>query len=130
MNNNSYITPLKKVKGLGVARSGTKDWWLQRKISIILIPLVVWFILKINCFLIEPELAINSLLYSPLRFLCFLILLNLSIFHGMMGMKEICEDYIYRESYKLSVIFLVQVFSYFTMIALSLTLILNFIINI
>jgi succinate dehydrogenase / fumarate reductase membrane anchor subunit len=130
MNNNSYATALKKVKGLGTAKSGTYEWWILRKTSIILIPLTLWFIWVINSFLFDPELVINALLYSPFRFLCFLILLNLSIFHGMLGMKEICEDYIHKESYKFATIFLIQCLSWFTMIALSLTLVLNFFVNI
>lgn len=113
-----------------VSANGTCHWLMQRKTAVIMIPLVVWFAFVINSFLLDPELVINALLYSPLRFFCFLILINVSIFHGMLGIKEICEDYIHNSSYKLITIFLITCLSWVTMLAVSLTLLLNFAINV
>ena len=115
---------------IGSSANGTCHWWMQRKTAIIMTPLVIWFALVINSFLLDPELVINTLLYSPLRFFCFLILVNVSIFHGMLGMREICEDYIHNSAYKIITIFLINCLSWVTMIAVSLTLLLNFVINV
>ncbi len=115
---------------IGSTASGTCHWWMQRKTAIVMIPLVIWFALVINSFLLDPELVINTLLYSPLRFFCFLILINISIFHGMLGMREICEDYIHNNAYKLITVFLINCLSWVTMLAVSLTLLLNFVINV
>ena len=110
--------------------NGTCHWWMQRKTAIIMIPLVIWFAVVINSFLFDPELVMNTLLYSPLRFFCFLILINISIFHGMLGMKEICEDYIHNNAYKFITIFLITCLSWMTMLAVSLVLLFNFVINV
>lgn len=110
--------------------TGTAAWWLQRKTAIILMPLVLWFCWMVISFLFDHELVMNSLLYSPFKFLLFLILLNISIFHGMLGMKEICEDYIHKQSCRIITVFLLECLSWFTMLASSLMLLLNFVINI
>ncbi len=130
MSSSKDTSQLKKIRGLGAANSGTDAWWVQRKTAIILIPLVMWFILVINDFLFNPEIIISLILYSPLRFLCFLILVNVAIYHGMLGIQEICEDYIRHEIYKFTTIFLIQCLSWLTMIAMTLMLLINFIINI
>lgn len=110
--------------------NGTKSWWLQRKTAIILIPLMLWFCWMMISFLFDRELITNCLLYSPLKFLFFLILINISIFHGMLGMKEICEDYIHKDCMCIATIFVIECIGWLTMIASSLMLMLNFIVNI
>lgn len=125
----SFITYFKRVQGYGVARNGLGAWLLQRKTALMLIPLVLWFALNIFCFLADQQTILAQLLYSPLRFILFTLLCNLSLFHGVLGMKEIIEDYVHCEWLKLLTIFLLQAFTYFTMIALTAILCLNFIVN-
>lgn len=126
----SFSTHLKRVKALGSAKSGVDAWWAQRKTALVLIPLVVWFCWTILLFMVDQEKAVIGLLYSPFKFLCFLLLLNISLYHGMLGIKEICEDYIHHEFAKILVIFLVQCLAWLTMLASTGILILNFIANI
>ena len=43
----SIRTPLAHVRGLGTAKDGTHHWWVQRVTSIILVPLVLWFVFSL-----------------------------------------------------------------------------------
>ncbi len=126
----TYKTDLRQAKGLGGSKSGIFHWKWQRISAAALVPLFMWFIYMILNFLVDPEHVLNSLLYSPFELLFFIILINLSIYHGVLGFKVICEDYIHSEFVKIVTV----VFSYFiafiTMCTVTFALMLNFIINI
>lgn len=122
----SFVTHIKKVKSMGVAGNGVGPWWQQRKTALILIPLVFWFVWVMLSFMFDQQEAIVGLLYSPFKLLCFVILLNVSLYHGMLGMKEIFEDYIHNEMAKLVAIFLLQNLTWLVMLATSGMLLLNF----
>jgi succinate dehydrogenase / fumarate reductase membrane anchor subunit len=39
-----YRTPLKRVRGLGSAKSGVAHWWRQRITAIVMIVLIPWLV--------------------------------------------------------------------------------------
>ena len=126
----NYKTDLKIARGLGSAKSGLSHWKWQRISAAALVPLFVWFIYMMLSFLISPDVVINKLLYSPLEMLFFIILINLSIYHGALGIKVICEDYIHVESIKTITMVICYFISFITMCAVTFALLLNFVINI
>jgi len=65
-----------------------------------------------------------------LQLLFFTILINLSIYHGALGIKVICEDYIHHEFKKMIVIISCYFLSFITICAVTFSLMLNFIVNI
>ena len=44
---NSVRTPLARVRGLGAARHGVGDWWMQRVTAVALVPLTLWLVASI-----------------------------------------------------------------------------------
>ena len=130
MNNITYKSDLGKAKGLGGSKSGISHWIWQRISAASLVPLFIWFIYMIVSFLVDPEYALNKLLYAPFELLFFVILINLSIYHGVLGFKVICEDYIHNEFAKIITIVSCYFISFITMCTVTFVLMMNFIINI
>ena len=119
---------LKNVKRLGNT-SGVWHWKFQRITAIALIPLYIWFVLLLCSFITSPEQTIDLVMYRPFSLFLFSIMINLSIYHGMLGFKVVCEDYIHSELVKNGIIVLVYFTSFLTMAALTFSLLINFIVN-
>lgn len=126
----SYMSNLKQVQGLGNNKSCTDHWKWQRISALALVFLYSWFIYLIMRFFDNPEYVVNNLLYSPFSLILFVILINVSIYHGCLGFKVICEDYIHNEFAKNSILLASYFVSFFTICTVSFALIINFIINI
>ncbi len=97
----SIKTPLKKVTGLGSAKSGTTHFWHQRLTALANIPLsifLIWFIASVagaNRLLMVVMLS-NPIISSLLILSIFSIL-----WHMRLGMQVVIEDYIATESRKI-----------------------------
>jgi succinate dehydrogenase / fumarate reductase, membrane anchor subunit len=124
-----YKTNLKRVRGLGSGSSGLSHWKWQRLTAIALVPIYIWFILILFCFIQTPEAVIDKLIYSPFPLLLFVIMINVSIYHGVLGFKVVCEDYIHNEAIKNIMIICSYFASFLTVCAVTFSLLINFIVN-
>lgn len=124
------MSNLKQAQGLGSNKSCTNHWKRQRISAVVLVFLYSWFIYQVMMSFDNPEYIANNLLYSPFSLILFIILLNVSIYHGYLGFKVICEDYIRNEFIKNSILLISYFFSFFTICTASFALLINFIINI
>jgi succinate dehydrogenase / fumarate reductase membrane anchor subunit len=88
-------TPLKRVRGLGSARSGTETFWRQRVTAIANIPLVFFFILSIVTHIGAPYTEVKAYLAEPLVALLLIALVVNAAIHMRIGLKEIIEDYVH-----------------------------------
>lgn len=102
----SFATPLKKVRGLGAAKTGTEHWWLQRVTSIANIPLVLfglWFILA---HLGRSRAEVVASLHNPFVALLLALMLVSVVWHMRLGMQVIIEDYVHGPAAKLAALLL------------------------
>ena len=90
----------------------------------------IWFIYIICVFFIKPHHAITTILYSPLSLVMFLIMVTTSIYHGVLGIKVICEDYIHSFGIRTVILIFVYFVSIITVVLVVFMLFSNFIINI
>lgn len=125
-----FKSDIAKAKNLGAAHSGVSHWVSQRLTAVFLVPLYVWFICILFKFFQNPENMINNVLYSPFSFLALLFLINISLYHSVLGIKVIVEDYIHNEFKKNLLVILSYAITIITMVVISFALILNFIVNI
>jgi succinate dehydrogenase / fumarate reductase membrane anchor subunit len=88
-------TPLKRVRGLGAARSGTETFWRQRMTAIANIPLVLFLILSIVTHIGAGYDAVHAYLAQPIVALAMLTLVISAAIHMRIGLKEIIEDYVH-----------------------------------
>ncbi|WP_018700067.1 succinate dehydrogenase, hydrophobic membrane anchor protein [Amorphus coralli] len=90
-------TPLKRVRGLGSARSGTDHFWQQRLTALANVPLIIFFVILVISLAGESYEVVHDRLASPWVAI-FLILTIISITHHMrLGMQIVIEDYVHGE---------------------------------
>jgi len=94
-------TPMRRVRGLGAARSGTRQFWHQRITSVAGIPLTIGLLLIITALLGRSHAAVVQILGSPLVAITVLLFIINTAYHMWIGMQEIILDYVHEESWKL-----------------------------
>ena len=88
-------TPLKRVRGLGAARSGTETFWRQRLTAVANIPLIAFLIYTIVAHVGAPYAEVRTYLAQPLVTILLLALVINAAIHMRIGLKEIIEDYVH-----------------------------------
>jgi succinate dehydrogenase / fumarate reductase, membrane anchor subunit len=95
------LTPMRRVRGLGSARSGTGHFWHQRVTSVALLSLTAIFIVIVVSLLGRNHAAVAQVLGSPLVAIVMMLFIGTSIYHMWIGMQEIIIDYVHDEMPKL-----------------------------
>jgi succinate dehydrogenase / fumarate reductase membrane anchor subunit len=88
-------TALKRVRGLGAARSGTETFWRQRMTAVANIPLVIFLILSIVTHIGTDYAEVRAYIAQPIVALLLLALVINAAVHMRIGLKEIIEDYVH-----------------------------------
>jgi succinate dehydrogenase / fumarate reductase membrane anchor subunit len=97
---NELRTAARRVRGLGAARSGTKDFWHQRVTSVAGIPLTIALIVIVIALLGRSHAAVVQILGSPLVAVIMLLFILNSVYHMWIGMQEIILDYVHEDKSK------------------------------
>ena len=124
-----YLSDIKRAKNSGLGH-GYGHWKMQRITAIALALLYFWFIYIVCVFFTNRYSAITTILYSPVSLVMFLIILTTSVYHGVLGIRVVCEDYIHNICIRTAVLIAVYFFSIITVVFSVFLLIINFIINI
>ena len=78
-------TPLSRVRGLGSARSGTRDFWLQRLTSIASVPLTIYFVFVVATLAGRSHATVSATLGDPV---VAILLLNFLVLWGYPTLTE------------------------------------------
>jgi len=97
-------TPLGRVRGLGAARSGTREFWRQRLTAVANVPLTIAFVFIVVALLGRNHAAVVQILGSPLVAIVMLLFIFSITVHMRLGMQVIIEDYVQDEGAKLVLI--------------------------
>jgi len=97
MSNNSQLrSELAKVRGLGSAKSGTKDFINQRLTAIAMIPLGLWFVCSLLCIATSGDTAKTAAFFaSGFNSSMLILLLAAMFYHAKIGVQIIIEDYLH-----------------------------------
>ncbi len=108
---------LGRARGLGSAKEGVQHWWAQRLTAIALVPLSLWFVAGL-VFLTDVDHATAiQWLGSPVTLGLMSLFLVALIYHAVLGLHVVIEDYIHAKAVKLILLLFVQ----FAGIALAVT---------
>lgn len=100
MKNASMRTPLRRVRGLGAAGSGTGMFWHQRVTSVAGIPLTIALVVIVISLLGRSHAAVVQILSSPLVAILMLLFIINTAYHMWTGMQEIILDYVHADRWK------------------------------
>jgi succinate dehydrogenase / fumarate reductase, membrane anchor subunit len=90
-----YRTPLKEVRGLGSARSGTEHFWLQRVTGTANIIVIAFLLYAVLTLAGAPRSEVKAFFSQPINAV-FGVLLAVSVtVHMRIGMQAILEDYVH-----------------------------------
>lgn len=105
----SFRSALGRVRGLGSARNGTQHWWIQRLISLVLIPLGIYFCTTFFQNVIEGGYK-EAIVWirSPYTSTLLILFLLTTLHHTASGIQVVVEDYVHCEKVKLLSIFFVK----------------------
>lgn len=90
----SIKTPLRRVRGLGAARTGTDHFWTQRLTAIANIPLVLAFVAVVILVVGRPYAEARAILAYPVVSILIILLVLSAVNHMRIGMQVIIEDYV------------------------------------
>ncbi len=91
-------TGIGRVRGLGSARSGSHNWWMQRVTAAGNVILLLWFVTSL---LRLPALDYDTVvkwLSSPLVAVPMLLLVANVFWHLRLGLQVALEDYLHDEA--------------------------------
>lgn len=96
----SMKTPMKKVRGLGSAKSGTDHFWKQRLTAMANVVLALALVALLACAGSKDPVAMRALLAQPLVSLLLVLFIISGVIHMRLGMQVIIEDYVPHEGPK------------------------------
>ena len=99
---NEMRTPMRRVRGLGAAHSGTKDFWHQRVTAVAGIPLTIAAVVIVIALLGRSHAAVVQILGSPIVAIIMLLFIINTAYHMWIGMQEIILDYVHEDKVKLA----------------------------
>ncbi len=99
-------TPLGRVRGLGSAKTGTEEFWLQRMTAIASIPLTIAGLVLVISLTARSYPAIKQILASPLVAVLLILFVIANAMHMKIGVQIVIEDYVYDKKQKFTLLML------------------------
>lgn len=95
------VTPLGRVRGLGSARSGARNWWLERLTSVSTFLLFVWLIVSLVRLPRLDHATVTEWLAGPWAAVPMVLLVVSTFWHLKLGLQVVIEDYVHEDGTKL-----------------------------
>lgn len=96
---------LGRVRYLGSAKHGARHWWIERILSLALVPLSAWFMIELIGHLMDStRLELRAWIANPLVALALAALTIVAFVHTRMGLQVIIEDYVHTKWKEISLI--------------------------
>jgi succinate dehydrogenase / fumarate reductase membrane anchor subunit len=105
-------TPLGRVRGLGSARTGTEEFWLQRMTAIASIPLTIAGLSLVISLTGRSYPAVKQILGSPLVAVLMILFILANVIHMKIGVQVVIEDYVYNKNQKFTLLILNTFFAW------------------
>ena len=99
-NPSSIRTAAAKVRYLGSAHAGTHHAWRMRITSLALVPLTIAFVWIVLSLIGKDHATVRATLGHPFAAILMLLFVPTGVYHMMLGMQTIIEDYVHGEHAK------------------------------
>ncbi len=91
-----FRTPLKNVRGLGAAKTGTEHFVYQRLTATALVVLATWFLIFVLSLVGADHATASAAIAKPWNAIPVVGLLIAMFWHAQIGLQVILEDYIHN----------------------------------
>ena len=119
----SLRTPLARARGLGSAKDGVAQWWAQRVTAVLLAPLSLWFLACALPMLAADYADARVWLAQPLNALLLLSLVLSAIYHALLGVQVVIEDYIHERWLEITLLTSIKLLAFFAALATALAIV-------
>lgn len=106
----SYRSPLGRARGLGSAKQGTHHFWVQRVSAVALIPLSLWFVFSLARLDAGNFEAVRWWIQAPSVAVALVLFIAAALYHSMLGVQVVIEDYVAHEGSKIFALLASQFF--------------------
>ncbi len=89
---------LRRVRHLGSARDGLREWQLQRKTALALIPLGLYFVASMLRLAVSDQLTAAQWLSSPVPALLTILFVVSLFVHAAIGLRSVLLDYVHTRA--------------------------------
>lgn len=96
------LTPSRRVRGLGSAKSGTEHWWHQRVTSVALVPLSLFVVVLMASLIGADHAEVVARIGHPVVATGLILTLGAVAWHMQLGMRVIIEDYVHGPGWKVA----------------------------
>ncbi len=91
-----FRTPLKNVRGLGAAKTGTEHFVHQRLTATALVPLTIWFLIFVLSLIHSDYAGAVEAVSKPWNAMLLVGFLIAAFWHAQLGLQVVLEDYIHN----------------------------------
>ena len=91
-----FRTPLKNVRGLGAAKTGTEHFVHQRLTATALVVLSIWFLVFVLSLLGADYVTATAAVAKPWNAILVVGFLVAMFWHAQIGLQVVLEDYIHN----------------------------------
>ena len=98
----SLQSPLGRVLGRGSARQGVSHWWVQRLTAIALIPLTLWFVLRVTGLSDYEHDTVRAWIATGWHPVWLILLIGTLAWHSALGVQVVLEDYVHEKGIKVA----------------------------
>lgn len=102
----SLRSPLGRARGLGSAKEGVHHFWVQRVSAVALIPLTLWFVFSVAQLSSASYPMVRHWVSSPSVAVGLALFIATMLYHSMLGVQVVIEDYVAGEGRKLAALLL------------------------
>jgi succinate dehydrogenase / fumarate reductase membrane anchor subunit len=108
----SLRSPVGRVLGLGSAGEGSGHWWTQRVSSVALVLLGLWFVFSLVRMPDVSYGAVTAWIGSPVNAVLLALLIGTMVYHSMLGVQVVVEDYVSHHGAKIVTLLLLNFLHY------------------
>lgn len=103
-----FRTPLKRAIGLGSAKEGANNWWLQRLTGVALVPLAIWLAFSAAVLAGSDYETVRAWIGSPVVAVLLVVLIATTSKHMQLGLQVVVEDYVEPKGLQIAGIILIK----------------------
>lgn len=94
-------SPLGRARGSGSAKEGVQHFWVQRVSAVALVPLSLWFVFSAAQLQVLDYQGVKHWVSSPSVAVMLVLFIPTLLYHSMLGLQVVVEDYVGGEGAKL-----------------------------
>ena len=89
---------LRRVRHLGSARDGLREWRLQRRTALALVPLGLYFVASMLQLATSDQMTAAAWLASPVPALLTILFVLALLAHAVVGLRSVLVDYVHTRA--------------------------------